>query len=86
MARLSLTLIISLIALVSFGQIKANKDSLPVNAPDIKVTLLGTGTPQPIMERFGFSILVQAGSETLLFDAGRGCLQRLRQINVPMIK
>jgi len=82
MARLSLTMIISLFVLVSFGQIKANKDSLPVNAPDIKVTLLGTGTPQPIMERFGFSILVQAGSETLLFDAGRGCLQRLRQINV----
>ncbi len=34
------------------------------------------------MERFGASILVQAGSETLLFDAGRGCLQRLLQINV----
>jgi len=53
-----------------------------VNVPDIKVTLLGTGTPQPIMERFGASILVQAGSEILLFDAGRGCLQRLFQINI----
>lgn len=60
----------------------SNKDSLQVNEPVIKVTLLGTGTPQPIMERFGASILVQAGSETLLFDAGRGCLQRLRQIKV----
>ena len=50
--------------------------------PAIKVTLLGTGTPLPIMERYGASILVQAGSETLLFDAGRGCLQRLRQIKV----
>jgi ribonuclease Z len=73
---------ISLFVLVSFGQIKATKDSLPVNGPDIKVTLLGTGTPQPIMERFSASTLVQAGSETLLFDAGRGCLQRLLQINV----
>ena len=82
MERLSLTMIISLFVLVSFGQIKANKDSLPVNAPDIKVTLLGTGTPQPIMERFSASTLVQAGSETFLFDAGRGCLQRLLQINV----
>ncbi|HKC37589.1 MAG TPA: MBL fold metallo-hydrolase, partial [Chitinophagaceae bacterium] len=45
-------------------------------------TLLGTGTPQPLMERFGPSILVQAGSETLLFDAGRGCLQRLRQLKL----
>ena len=53
-----------------------------MNVPDIKVTLLGTGTPQPIMERFGASILVQAGSEILLFDAGRGCLQRLFQINI----
>ena len=82
MTRFSLTIIISLFALFSFGQIKANKDSLLVNPSSIKVILLGTGTPQPIMERFGSSILVQAGSETLLFDAGRGCLQRLRQINI----
>jgi ribonuclease Z len=82
MTRLSLTMIISLFVFVSFGQIKENKDSLPVNASDIKVTFLGTGTPQPIMERFSASTLVQAGSETLLFDAGRGCLQRLQQINV----
>jgi ribonuclease Z len=82
MTRLSLTMIISLFVLVSFGQIKPNKDSLPVNGPDIKVTFLGTGTPQPIMERFSASTLVQAGSETLLFDAGRGCLQRLLQIDV----
>jgi ribonuclease Z len=82
MTRFSLTILISLFVLVSFGQIKANKDSLQVNAPAIKVTLLGTGTPQPIMERFGSSTLVQAGSEILLFDAGRGCLQRLHQINI----
>jgi len=82
MQRLSLTIIISLLVLISFGQIKVNNDKAPQNSPSIKVTLLGTGTPQPIMERFGASILVQAGSESLLFDAGRGCLQRLRQINV----
>ena len=82
MTRFALTIIVSLFVLSSSGQIKANKDSLSVNTSAIKVTLLGTGTPQPIMERFGSSILVQAGSETLLFDAGRGCLQRLRQINI----
>ena len=48
----------------------------------IKVTLLGTGTPQPIMDRFGPSILVQDGGKALLFDAGRGCLQRLRQLKL----
>ena len=82
MTRLSLTLIFSLSVLISFSQSKTGKDSLQVDMPGIQVTLLGTGTPQPIMERFGASILVQAGSETLLFDAGRGCLQRLRQINI----
>lgn len=50
---------------------------------DIKVTLLGTGTPAPVMNRFGPSILVEAGGQKLLFDTGRGALQRLTQIGVP---
>jgi ribonuclease Z len=82
MTRFSLTIILFLIVLFSFGQNIANRDSLQTNVPGIKVTLPGTGIPPPLMERFGPGILVQAGSETLLFDAGRGCLQRLRQINV----
>lgn len=82
--RFSLTTIILLFVYGLFGQ--ANTDSLQVNGPVIKVTLLGTGTPQPIIERFGASILVQVGNEVLLFDAGRGCLQRLLQINVPYDK
>ena len=86
MTRLSSIIIFLLVVLISFGQTKTNKDSLSVNASVIKVTLLGTGTPPPLMERLGPSILVQAGTETLLFDAGRGCLQRLRQINVPYAK
>jgi len=75
-------MVLSLLILISSGQVKGIKDSVHLNAIDIKVTLLGTGTPQPIMVRFGPSILVQAGSETLVFDAGRGCLQRLRQLNI----
>jgi ribonuclease Z len=82
MTRFFLTIFLFFIVLFLFGQSNTTKDILPTNVPAIKVTLLGTGTPQPIMERFGPSILVQADSETLLFDAGRGCLQRLRQINV----
>ena len=50
----------------------------------IKVTLLGTGTPRPMIERFGASILVQAGKENLLFDAGRGCTIRLWQLGAPL--
>ena len=47
---------------------------------DFKVTLLGTGTPIPDLDRFGPSTLVEAGNQKLLFDAGRGATIRLRQI------
>lgn len=48
----------------------------------IKVTLLGTGSPPPVIERFGPSILVEAGEQKFLFDTGRGALLRLTQANV----
>jgi ribonuclease Z len=51
-------------------------------AQEIKVTLLGTGTPVPAMNRFGPSILVEAAGQKFLFDAGRGALQRLAQLRV----
>lgn len=59
---------------------------LPVVAQSesIKVTLLGTGCPPPVMNRFGPSTLVEANGEILLFDAGRGVLQRLEQIKTPL--
>jgi ribonuclease Z len=47
--------------------------------PDMRVTLLGTGTPVPIIERLGPSTLIEAGSEKLVFDCGRGCPIRLQQ-------
>lgn len=53
------------------------------HAQSLKVTLLGTGYPQPRMDRFGPSILVEAGKEKLLFDCGRGAAQRLEQLRVP---
>lgn len=53
------------------------------HAQDIKVTLLGTGCPPPVMHRFGPSILVESGGQKFLFDAGRGALQRLTQLKVP---
>ena len=36
------------------------------------VTLLGTGSPPPSIERFGPSTLVEVGNQRLVFDAGRG--------------
>jgi ribonuclease Z len=57
--------------------------ALSANGQQLKVTLLGTGSPLPGMDRFGPSILVSAGGGNLLFDCGRGSTQRLKQLNVP---
>ncbi len=50
----------------------------------IRVTLLGTGTPNPHPERFGPATLVEAGSQKLLFDVGRGATIRLNQLGIPL--
>jgi ribonuclease Z len=52
----------------------------------IKITLLGTGVPQPSMERFGAGTLVEAGNQYFLFDCGRGVTQRLWQQKIPLGK
>lgn len=51
-------------------------------AQDIEVTLLGTGDPQPSVDRFGPGTLVRAGGVVVLVDAGRGGIQRLTQLGV----
>jgi ribonuclease Z len=48
-----------------------------------RVTLLGTGAPPPVNNRFGPSTLVEVGDEKFIFDAGRGALQRLYQLKLP---
>jgi ribonuclease Z len=53
---------------------------------DIVVTLLGTGNPRPTPARFGPAILIEAGGERLLVDAGRGSTIRLFEIgSAPMV-
>ncbi len=54
-----------------------------VDGPALKVTLLGTGNPRPVMNRLGPSILVEAGNQKLIFDCGRGCTERLYQLKIP---
>jgi ribonuclease Z len=56
----------------------------PQSPSDFKVTLLGTSTPNPLPDRFGPSTLVEAGSERLVFDCGRGCTIRLWQLKIPL--
>ena len=39
---------------------------------EFRVTILGSGTPTPRPDRFGSSVLIEAGSQKLMVDAGRG--------------
>ena len=67
--RLACALVVLLVPTLSRAQV-------------LKVTLLGTGSPLPEIERFGPSTLVEAGTDKLVFDAGRGASQRLRQLGI----
>ncbi len=49
----------------------------------LTLTLLGTGSPTPLLYRAGSSYLVTLGDETLLFDCGPACVQRLLKKGVP---
>ena len=48
-----------------------------------RVTLLGTGAPPPLLDRFGPSTLIEAGDQKFIFDAGRGAMQRIYQLGIP---
>ena len=48
----------------------------------MRVTILGSGTPRPDINRFSQSILIEVDGEKLLFDAGRGSAIRLSQARV----
>ena len=48
------------------------------------VSLLGTGSPRMEPDRSGPAVLVEAGGKFLLFDAGRGVVQRLAQLDMPI--
>jgi ribonuclease Z len=73
---MTMRLLLTLIVVVLFD--------LNGSAQDLRVTLLGTGFVTPAMDRFGPSTLVQAGETYLLIDCGRGTLQRLFELNVPL--
>lgn len=51
---------------------------------DFRVTILGSGTPTPRPDRFGSSVLIEAGRQKLMVDAGRGSTIRLWQLKVPL--
>jgi len=70
---------IALLAITALATAAHAQSATGQAGPDFKVTLLGTGSPAPIMKRFGPGTLVQVNGQNLLFDAGRGVTQRLLQ-------
>ncbi len=56
--------------------------SAATGSEEMRVTLVGTGTPFPNAERFGSAILVEVAGKKLLFDCGRGVVIRLTQVRV----
>src|SRR5213080_68051 len=67
---------------LSFSMCMLDNISADAHSGEMRVTLLGTGTPFPNAERFGSAILVEAGGKKLLFDCGRGVVIRLAQAGV----
>lgn len=65
--------------------VTSKQEASAVPAKDIRVTLLGTASgPRAFVDKAGISTLVEAGGERLLFDAGRGSMQRLVQAGFAM--
>jgi len=64
-----------LVTTLAFG---ASRPALGADAGDeIRLTFLGTGAPRPSLDRYGPSILVEAGDFKILVDAGPGMRERL---------
>ncbi|MBT5186889.1 MAG: MBL fold metallo-hydrolase [Kordiimonadaceae bacterium] len=55
----------------------AQENPVSVDNDTMKITFLGTGAPRPSTERYGPSILVEAGDHKILVDAGPGMRERL---------
>jgi len=51
-----------------------------VSSQELRVTFLGTGAPRPSFERYGPSILVEAGDQRILVDPSWGLRERLMQV------
>jgi ribonuclease Z len=78
----------SLLTLAVAAPLRAQTATVPADPdssePAIRVTLLGTGRPDPVIDRFGPSTLIEAGGQTLMIDCGRGATQRLWQLGIPL--
>jgi ribonuclease Z len=80
----ALTLALAVVACTAGRSASAQgfRPAAPLANDAFRVTLLGTGSPQPSLTRFGPGVLIEAGGQRLVIDAGRGGTQRLFQLGV----
>jgi ribonuclease Z len=79
MKPISLLLTVLLLAIFRVGA----QEGAPVSDDKIRVILLGTaGGPTFDAQRLGISTLIQAGSERLLFDAGRSLTMGMSRVAI----
>jgi ribonuclease Z len=77
MTLIKFTLYMFIWCLLQFSYTQAQENTVSPENDIMKVTFLGTGAPRPSAERYGPSILVEAGNHKLLVDAGPGMRERL---------
>lgn len=57
---------------------------MPADKDTLRVTLLGTGIPDPGIQAFGTSTMIEAGDQRVLIDCGRGTVVRMAQAGFPV--
>lgn len=78
-----IAIVVSAALLAGATGLAAQAVQSPVDAQNIRVVLLGTqGGPTFNAQRLGISTLVLAGSERLLFDAGRGTTTGMVRVGI----
>lgn len=76
--------VVAFIAVLTIA-VHAQPPSAPPEAGTLRVRLLGTtGGPVIHPQRLGISTLVEAGSEILMFDCGRGSPTGLSRLGIPV--
>lgn len=66
-----------------FSRISKNGDgTMKSETIETTVTILGSGTCVPSLERSSCSVLIESGGEKLLFDSGPGTMRRLLRVGV----
>jgi ribonuclease Z len=73
-----------LLALLLVAASALGSHAVAADAKMFRVTLLGTGTPEPDADRFSASTLIEAGDQKILIDVGRGATIRLYQLHIPL--